>query len=137
VSDARSGGTAPAEDDGWDDLLVQLSPEVAALVRAADDVVRRTDPDVVRVVWPHQKTVGYGVGPKKMSEHYAYLAVHPEHVNLGCNYGAHLDDGGLLEGTGQNMRKVTIRTVEALSDPRLVPVLRAARQERLAALGRD
>ena len=126
----------PARDDGWDDLLVQLSPEVAALVRAADDVVRRTDPDVVRVVWPHQKTVGYGVGPKKMSEHYAYLAVHPGHVNLGCNYGAHLDDGGLLEGTGQIMRKVTIRTVDALSDPRLVPVLRAARQERLAALGR-
>jgi hypothetical protein len=124
------------ESDAWDDLVVQLSPEVAALVRAADDVVRRTDPDVVRVVWPHQKTVGYGVGPKKMSEHYAYLAVHPKHVNLGCNYGAHLDDGGLLEGTGQNMRKVTIRTVDALSDPRLVPVLRAARQERLAALGR-
>jgi hypothetical protein len=70
-------------------------------------------------------------------EHYAYLAVHPRHVNLGCNYGAHLDDGGLLEGTGQNMRKVTIRTVEALSDPRLVPLLRAARQERLEALGRD
>ena len=34
------------------------------------------------------------------------------------------------------MRKMTIRTVEALADPRLVPVLRAARQERLAALGR-
>jgi hypothetical protein len=65
------------EPDGWGDLLVQLSPEVAALVTAADAVVRRTDPDVVRVVWPHQKTVGYGVGPKKMSEHYAYLAVHP------------------------------------------------------------
>jgi hypothetical protein len=127
----------PAADDGWDDLLVHLSPEVAALVRAADDVVRRTDPAVVRVVWPHQKTVGYGVGPKKMSEHYAYLAVHPKHVNLGCNHGARLDDGGLLEGAGQNMRKVTIRSVEALDDPRLDPLLRAARQERLTALGRD
>jgi hypothetical protein len=82
--------------DGWDDLLAQLTPEVAALVTAADELIRRTDPAVVRVVWPHQKTVGYGVGPKKMSEHYAYLAVHARHVNLGCNYGAHLDDGGLL-----------------------------------------
>ena len=63
------------ESDGWDDLLVQHSPDVAALVTAADAVVRRTDPDLVRVVWSHQKTVGYGVGPKKMSEHYAYLAV--------------------------------------------------------------
>ena len=33
----------------------------------ADDLERRTDPD--------------DVGPKKMSEHYAYLAVHPRHVN--------------------------------------------------------
>ena len=125
-----------AADDDWDALLAQLTPEVTALVIAADDLVRRTDPDVVRVVWPHQKTVGYGVGPKKMSEHYAYLAVHPKHVNLGCNYGAHLDDGGLLEGTGQNMRKLTVRTVDALDDPRVVPTLQAARRERLAALGR-
>lgn len=90
----------------------------------------------MRVVWPHQKTVGYGVGPKKMSEHYAYLAVHPRHVNLGCNYGAHLDDGGLLEGDGQSMRKTTVRSTDDLADPRLVPLLRAARHERLTALGR-
>jgi hypothetical protein len=128
--------SAPEQDDGWDDLLVQLTPEVTALVTAADALIRRADPAVVRVVWPHQKTIGYGVGPRKMSEHYAYIAVHPKHINLGCNYGAHLDDGGLLEGTGQNMRKMTVRTVEALDDPRVVPVLRAARQERLAALGR-
>jgi hypothetical protein len=127
----------PAENDGWDDFLAQLTPEVAALVVAADEVVRRTDPGVVRVVWPHQKTVGYGVGPKKMSEHYAYLAVHPRHVNLGCNYGARLDDGGLLEGTGQNMRRTTVRAVDDLSDPRLVPLLQRAREERLQALGRS
>lgn len=124
------------EPDDWAALLAPLTPEVAALVTAADDLVRRTDPDVVRVVWPHQRTVGYGVGPKKMSEHYAYLAVHPRHVNLGCNHGAHLDHGGLLEGTGRNMRKTTVRTVDDLADPRLVPLLRAARQERLSALGR-
>jgi len=126
-----------SDEDRFAELLAGLSADVAVLVRAADDLVRRTDPAVVRVVWPHQKTVGYGVGPKKMSEHYAYLAVHPRHVNLGCNYGAHLEDGGLLEGTGQNMRKVTVRTVEDLADPRLVPLLQAARLERLSALGRD
>ena len=123
--------------DDWDDLLAQLSPEVAALVTASDELIRRTDPAVVRVVWPHQKTVGYGIGPKKMSEHYAYLAVHARHVNLGCNYGARLNDGGLLDGTGQNMRKMTVRSVDALADPRLVPLLQAARRERLTALGRD
>ncbi len=138
ASDPQSSGTDPElRSDGWDDLLGRLSPEVAALVTAADELVRRTDPTVVRVVWPHQKTVGYGVGPKKMTEHYAYLAVHPRHVNLGCNYGAHLDDGGLLEGTGQNMRKTTVRTADDLADPRLVPLLHRAREERLRALGRN
>jgi hypothetical protein len=137
ASDQQSGAEPEPGGDGWDDLIVQLSPEVAPLVEAADALIRRTDPAVVRVVWPHQKTVGYGVGPKKMSEHYAYLAVHPRHVNLGCNYGARLDDGGLLEGTGQNMRKTTVRTVDDLADARLVPLLRRAREERLQALGRS
>jgi len=38
------------EPDDWAALLAQLAPEVAALVTAADELVRRTDPDVVRVV---------------------------------------------------------------------------------------
>ena len=118
-------------------LLDRLTSEVAALVRAADELIRRVDPEAVRVVWPHQRTAGYGIGPKKMSEHYAYLAVYDRHLNLGCNHGARLDDGGLLEGTGQNMRKLTVRTPEDLRDPRLEPLLRAARQERLATLGRS
>jgi hypothetical protein len=57
-----------------DVLLARLAPEVTDLVRAADALVRKADPDAVRVVWPHQGTVGYGVGPAKNSEHYAYLA---------------------------------------------------------------
>ena len=131
----RAGGGVSTPD--LEPLLANLSPEVAELVRAADELIRRTDPEVVRVVWPHQRTVGYGIGPKKMSEHYAYLAGYDRHLNLGCNYGAWLDDGWLLEGTGTSMRKITVRSAEALEDPRLVPVLRAARQERIDALGRD
>jgi hypothetical protein len=33
-------------------------------------------PDVVEVPWPRQRVIGYGVGPKKMSEHFCYVAVH-------------------------------------------------------------
>ena len=87
-------------------------------------------------MWPHQRTIGYGVGPKKMSERLAYIAAYDRHINLGCNYGARLEDGGLLEGTGQNMRKTTVRSLDALDDPRLVPLLRAARQERVHRPGR-
>ena len=116
--------------------MAKLVPEVADLVRAADELVHRVDPDVVRVVWPHQGTVGYGVGPAKNSEHYAYLATFARHLNLGFNHGASLEHGGLLDGTGKAFRKLTVRRAEDLDDPRLVPLLRAARAERLAALGR-
>ncbi len=125
---------APADLDA---LLAKLAPEVADLVRAADELVHRVDPDVVRVVWPHQGTVGYGVGPAKNSEHYAYLATYARHLNLGFNHGASLEHGRLLDGTGKAFRKLTVRRVEDLGDPRLVPLLRAARAERLAALGRS
>ncbi|MGY1680041.1 hypothetical protein [Geodermatophilus sp. SYSU D01176] len=120
-----------------DVLLAKLAPGVADLVRAADELVHRVDPDVVRVVWPHQGTVGYGVGPAKTREHYAYLATFARHLNLGFNHGASLEHGGLLDGTGIAFRKLTVRHVDDLDDPRLVPLLRAARAERLTALGRD
>jgi hypothetical protein len=123
--------------DDLDALLAALAPEVAVLVRAADGLVRRTDPDVVRVVWPHQRTVGYGVGQRKTTEHYAYLAVYGQVVNLGFNHGAGLDHGGLLDGTGKSFRKLRVHGPETLADPRLADLLRAARAERLAALGRS
>ena len=119
-----------------DVLLARLDPGVADLVRAADALVHEVDPDVVRVVWPHQGTVGYGVGPAKNSEHYAYLATFARHVNLGFNRGASLDHGGLLEGAGTAFRKLTVRSADDLRDPRLVPLLRNARTQRLTALGR-
>lgn len=119
-----------------DELLARVRPEVAALVTAADDLVHRVDPAAVRVVWPHQRTVGWGIGPRKMSDHYAYLTAHERHVNLGCNHGARLDDGGLLGGTGRSMRSTAVRSVDDLADPRWPAVLDAARRERLSALGR-
>jgi hypothetical protein len=122
--------------DDLDVLLAKLGSEVADLVRAADDLVHEVDPHVVRVVWPHQGTVGYGVGSAKNSEHYAYLATFARHLNLGFNHGASLAHGGLLDGTGKAFRKLTVRSTDDLRDPRLGPLLRAARAERLAALGR-
>jgi hypothetical protein len=123
--------------DDLDELTAAVPPAVAELVRAADDLVRRTDPDVVRVVWPRQKTVGYGVGPRKGTEHYAYLAVYGAVLNLGFNHGAALEHGGLLDGTGASFRKLRVADRQVLEDPRLAEVLRAARAERRRALGRD
>jgi len=93
-------------------------------------------PDVVEVPWPKQKIIGYGVGPKKMSEHYCYIGAFKRHVNLGFYYGAILPDPqGLLEGTGKNLRHIKVNTLEAVDQPAVRDMLRAAHKERKEALG--
>ena len=101
-----------------DVLLARLEPAIVELVRAADELVHVVDPYVVRVVWPHQGTDGYGVGPAKNSEHYAYLATFARHPNLGFTCGVDLDHGGLLDGTGKSFRKLTVRSADDLPSQR-------------------
>ena len=125
-------------DEAWDAALARTTDAGRRVAAAARALIRRLDPDVVEVVWPHQGTIGFGVGRKKMSEHYAYLAVHPKHVNLGFYRGADLPDpAGLLGGEGKAMRHVRLGEVEDLERPEIPALLRAAREERERALGRQ
>ena len=97
-------------------------------------LIRSFTPDVVEVPWPRQRVVGYGVGPRKMSEHFCYVAVHKDHVNLGFNYGAELPDpAGLLRSPGKLLRHTKIDTPEDLSDPALRRLLGAASTHRMPA----
>jgi hypothetical protein len=121
----------------FDELMGRFDPAVADLARRTRTLVFSLDPGVTEVVWPHQGTVGWGVGPRKNSEHYSWLAVHRRHVSLGFFAGARLDDpAGLLEGTGASLRHVKLRSPEDLARPEVRDLLQAARRERLEALGR-
>jgi hypothetical protein len=121
--------------DDWDQALERTTDEGRAAAVAIRSLVRRLDPNVVEVVWPHQGTIGWGVGPKKMSEHYAYLAAHATHVNLGFYRGASLPDpAGLLTGTGKAMRHIPIRGPADVRRTEIAELLKAARAERAAAL---
>jgi hypothetical protein len=123
--------------DDWDQALARTTDQGRAAAEAIRSLVRQLDPDVVEVIWRHQGTVGWGIGPKKMSEHYAYLAVHPAHVNLGFYRGALLPDpAGLLTGTGKNMRHIRIDDGAEVARPEIAELLRAAKAERQAALKR-
>ena len=94
-----------------DELRAQLSPAALPLFDAARALIQEVDPDVVEVAWPRQKTAGFGVGPKKMSEQYIYITTHAKHINLGFYYGAALNDPrGLLGGSGKSMRSRKIQT---------------------------
>jgi hypothetical protein len=128
----------PAGGSAFEELMGRYDPAMADLARRARALVAELDPAVVEVVWPHQGTVGWGVGPRKNSEHYAWLAVHARHVGLGFFAGSRLPDpDGLLEGTGALLRHVKLRSPADLERPAVRDLLVAARRERLAALGRD
>jgi hypothetical protein len=120
-------------DDGFEEILARFDPQVRDLAVSARALITDVYPDVVEVPWPRQNVVGYGVGPKKMSEHFCYIAFHKDHVNLGFNQGADLPDpAGLLEGPGKLLRHTKITTQADLQQSALRTLLEAARAHRLA-----
>ena len=94
----------------FDDVIAATPPEIQALARAARALLADVMPGITEVPWARQKIAGYGVGPKKMSQHFCYIAPFKKHLNLGFMYGAHLPDRqNLLEGKGADLRHVKIR----------------------------
>ena len=89
----------------FEDILAQADGELGELCVHLRKMITGLHKQFVEIVWPTQKIVSYGVGPKKMTEHYAYIAVFKARVNLGFYHGATLPDPeGLLEGTGKSLR---------------------------------
>ena len=119
---------------GFDEILAGSDPWVRDLATGTRALIRSVMSDVVEVPWLRQRVVGYGIGPRKMSEHFCYVAVHNDHVNLGFNYGAELPDPeGLLQGPGKLLRHTRINTLEDLSNPALRRLLEVASTHRMPA----
>ena len=94
------------------------------------------DPARVEIVWPRLQIASYGIGPRKMTQHYAYFGLQRAHVNLGFYHGAALPDpAGLLEGTGKRLRHVKIRDAAAARNPAVRALLSAAIAERRKSAG--
>jgi len=120
--------------DGFDEILAGVDPHIAELARRARTLIRDVYPAVVEVPWPKQRAVGYGVGPRKMSEHFCYVSLSGGHINLGFNYGSELPDPDhLLEGTGKLFRHVKLHGAAQLDNPALRRLLEAASHHRMPA----
>jgi len=123
------------QDNSFTDIVAAYSPEVQEVAYRLHTLIFEIHPEVVEVLWVNQKIAGYGVGPKKMTEHYGYIAPQSKHVNLGFNHGASLPDPeGLLEGTGKALRHVKVHTLAEAENPDLQQLLHEAVTERYAAL---
>ena len=113
--------------DGFEEIVSQAAPQVQVLAERTKALINEIMPDVVEVPWPKQSMLGYGVGPRKMSEHFCYIGVFKDHINLGFFYGAELlDPDNLLEGTGKLLRHIKITTPAQLENPALRLLLEAA-----------
>ncbi len=116
------------EDKGtFEQIMQKTSADMQIIARALRALVAAVYPGVTEVPWQQQGLAGYGVGPKKMSEHFCYIAPQKRHVNFGFYYGADLEDpAGLLEGTGKSLRHVKIRTPADVKNPALKKLLEAS-----------
>jgi len=120
------------------ELLAGVDPNLAAIARRLRAVIRAVDVNTVETVRLGDNAATYGVGPKKMTDGYAYIMPMRGYVNLGFYQGALLaDPERLLEGTGKGLRHVKIRSlVEANRPPVRALVAAALAMRRSGATGR-
>jgi Domain of unknown function (DU1801) len=72
--------------------------------------------------------MSYGTSGR-MKDQICHVAVYARHVNLGFNHGATLDDPyRVLEGSGKQVRHITIKALEDLERPELRAYLQHARE---------
>lgn len=116
-----------SDGDTFEDVISESSPELQQIAHALRELIADVMPGVTEVPWGHQKSAGYGVGKKKMSEHFCYIMPHKDYINLGFFYGADLPDPhGQLEGNGKALRHIKIRTLEQVENPSIRELIEQA-----------
>jgi hypothetical protein len=114
------------------DLFAAASKETLPILKKAHKLLLEIHPDVVIVPRLGERSISYGLGPKKNSEAYCYLIAYTSHVNLGFFHGSRLGADDLLEGTGQLMRHLKISSLKDLKNPKIGKLIKAALKDRRA-----
>lgn len=115
----------PADGSGpFENILNITNPKIKRIAEKLRIFIGNLLPGTIEVVWEKQNIAGYGIGPKKMSEQFCYLAILQDRVNFGFYYGVDLNDpSGLLEGSGKSLRHVKIRSESDITNPELSKLL--------------
>ena len=122
----------------FEELLAITSEELWPIAIRLREIILAMDPDACEVVRLGDRAATFGVGPKKMSEGYAYIMPNKKWVNLGFYKGAVLaDEIGLLEGTGKKLRHIKMHSLEDANRPEVQALLKLALAERKQALNRE
>jgi hypothetical protein len=116
----------------FSDILALANVDLRPICVRLKELIMAAHENAFEIVWPRLQIASFGVGPKKMTQHYAYIGVQMSHVNLGFYHGAILPDpAGLLEGSGKKLRHVKIHSLAATRTRPLKELLRLAVSDRL------
>ncbi len=119
----------------FQELIELTNEDLRPIVIRLKELIINLHPEAVEVVRLGERAATFGLGPKKMSEGYAYVLPYKNWVNLGFYKGAVLQDPkGLLEGAGKNLRHIKIHSLSDIELPEIKALLLVAYEERKEAL---
>jgi len=112
-------------------FLKPYDPSVRKLALALREIVLDELAPCHENIYDAYSAVAIGFGTSdRLKDGIVHVAVYTRHVNLGFNEGVVLPDpDGLLLGTGNQIRHLTVRSTDDLGRPEIRAFLRAARKE--------
>jgi Domain of unknown function (DU1801) len=114
-----------------EELITAEAQEVQAIILKLHGMIVTLEPGCHQTIWPRQKIVSYGLGPRKMTEHYLYLQAHRKHANLGFYHALGLPDPeNLLQGTGKSLRHIKFNHLDETRHPAISEIMHHAIAER-------
>ena len=116
------------------EVFAAATKESLPILKKAHKLLLEIHPEAVIVPRLGERSISYGLGPKKNSEAYCYLIAYKTHVNLGFFHGSRLNADDLLEGTGPLMRHLKISSSEDLQNSKVQKLIKAALKDRRANL---
>ncbi len=122
----------------FEDVMAGSSQQIARIAQRLRDRIQEVYPDVTEVPRPGEQHAGYGIGPPKQTEIFAYICPLKDYVRLGFYYGSSLPDSArLLEGEGKRLRHIKIYSLEEAERMEIGDLIQAAIAERQQALDRS
>ena len=116
-----------AAEATFEQLMKDVEPRLVTICKRLRKMIKQVDPETVETVRLGDNAATYGVGPKKMTDGYAYIMPMRGYVNLGFYQGASMADPfTLLEGTGKGLRHIKLRTPAEAASPVLLDYVAAA-----------
>ena len=110
------------------EYLQPYGPDITRLFLAVRAEVLGRAPEASELIYDAYNGVSDALAfSTKTATAFAHVVAYPAHVNLGFNDGASLaDPSGLLQGSGNRIRHVTVRDEEVLKDAALLDLVDAA-----------